>query len=307
MIVTLTFNPAVDHTVWVERLLPGTVHRVREAQLDPAGKGINASRMAHRLGAPTVAFGLTAGETGRLIERALDAERVPHHFVHIPGESRIDTTVVDGAGAASGFYGIGPTAPADRLEMLFGHVRLWLPVTRVLVLAGSLLPGMPEGAYEPYVKAARERGVFVILDTHGAPLRRGLAGGPDLIKPNLLEAEGLLGRKLPDLAAVTLAARELAKHAGAAIVSMGERGAICVQGERAFRLTPPRVVQTSSVGSGDAMLAGIAVAISRGQPLEAGLRLGAAAGAATAQGRGTALGSAEATERLLPQVKLEAV
>ncbi|HUB07040.1 MAG TPA: PfkB family carbohydrate kinase, partial [Myxococcales bacterium] len=194
MILTLTFNPAVDQTSWIDRLVPGTVHRVRETQLDPAGKGINVSRMAHRLGAPTVAFGLAAGDTGRLIERALEAERVPHHFVQIPGESRIDTTIVDAAGVASSFYGIGPPAPPDRLEALFEHVRLWLPVTRVLVLAGSLLPGIPLDAYARYVHAARERGVFVILDSHGGALRRGLEAGPDLIKPNLVEAQGLLGR-----------------------------------------------------------------------------------------------------------------
>ena len=305
MILTLTFNPAVDQTAWIDRLVPGTVHRVTESQLDPAGKGINVSRMAHRLGASTVAFGFVAGDTGRLIERALDGEKVQHHFVRIPGQSRIDTTVVEASGTASSFYGVGPPVLHESIDALSALVRAWVPVARVLVLAGSLLPGIPENAYAAYVRAAREKGVFVILDSHGGPLRLGLEAGPDLIKPNLGEAEGLLGRKLSDLAAVEAAARELAGRAGTAIISMGSRGAICARERRAWRILPPRVKQTSSVGSGDAMLAGIAVALSRDQELPAALRLGAAAGAATAESRGTALATADHVERLLGAVQIE--
>src|SRR5208282_3665007 len=121
----------------------------------------------HRLGKPTVAFGFVAGEIGQLIEKSLDAEGVQHHFVRVPGQSRIDTTVVD-AGGASGFYGGGPAVTREHLEALFAHFQSWLPVAKVAVLAGSLLPGMPESFYVEYVRAAKARGVFVILDAHGA-------------------------------------------------------------------------------------------------------------------------------------------
>ncbi len=307
MILTLTCNPAMDQTVWVDRYVPGTVHRVRETQLDPAGKGINVARMAHRLGAPTVAFGFAAGEIGQMLEKSLDAEQVQHHFVRVPGQSRIDTTVVDGAGVASSFYGGGPTVAREHLDALFAHFQAWLPIAGVVVLAGSLAPGAPDNFYADYIKAARARGAFVILDAHGAALQRGLEARPDLIKPNLVEAEGLLGRHLSDQSAVEQATRELGERAGTAIISMGARGALCVTGSRVLRIVPPRVKQTSSVGSGDAMLAGIAVAISRGRPLVDGLRLGAAAGAATAMARGTKLGTAKQVEELMEAVTVEEV
>ncbi len=116
MIITLTLNPAVDQTIFVRRLEPGEVNRFAEAQLDPAGKGINVARMAQRLGWPTIAFGFLAGEIGLLAERALDAEGVAYHFVRVPGQTRLNVTVVDQAtGTATSFYGPGPAVEPEHV------------------------------------------------------------------------------------------------------------------------------------------------------------------------------------------------
>lgn len=308
MIVTLTPNPAVDQTLWIDRLEPGTVHRVLEAQVDPAGKGINVSRMAHRLGWPTIAFGFLAGDTGNIVEKALEAEGVQHHFVRVPGQTRINVTVVDGQGAATSFFGAGTLVPAGAVSALDDLLRFWLQGGRVLVLAGSLPPGLPEDTYATYVRAARERGLTVILDADGAALRHGAAAGPDLIKPNVVEAERLLGRKLPDVEAVVLGARELIERGvGAVIVSMGADGAICARGSSTWRIRPPEVERRSTVGSGDAMVAGLAVALARGDGMEEGLRLGTAAGAATAMTAGTALGTAADVATVLGRVRIEVI
>src|SRR5262245_15447990 len=109
MILTLTANPVVDETLTVDALVPGTIHRPGAAHLDPAGKGINVSRMAHRLGWPTIAFGFLAGETGDTVERALELEGVQYHFVRVAGHTRINVTVVEGSGRATSFCAPGPT------------------------------------------------------------------------------------------------------------------------------------------------------------------------------------------------------
>ncbi len=306
MIISLTPNPAVDQTSWVTRLEPGHIHRVRETHVDPAGKGINASRMAHRLGWPTIAFGFVAGDTGNIVERALAAESVPYHFVRVPGQTRVNHTVVDEDGKATSFYAEGPEVPAVARETLDAMLEFWLQVGRVLVLAGSLPPGVPDDTYATYVRAARDRGLFVVLDTHGEPLRRGIEARPDLIKPNRTEAEHLLGRSLPDEKAVIDAAGELtARGAGAVVISMGAEGAIAAQGEHRWRIIPPKIVARSTVGSGDSMVAGVAVALARGDALHEGLQLGTAAGAATAASTGTALGAAKDVGELLPRVRIE--
>jgi len=308
MIITLTPNPAVDQTSWVERLEPGTIHRVLDTQIDPAGKGINVSRMVHRLGWPTIAFGFAAGETGNIIQEALANEDVQYHFVRIPGQTRVSVTIVDRAGQATSFFASGPQVPPSSLASLGSLLRFWVQAGRVLVLAGSLPPGVPEDIYASYVHAARERGVKVILDADGAALRHGVCARPDLIKPNVAEAERLTGEKLPDQGAIIRAARGLAANGiGIVVISMGARGAICVQGEHAWRALPPKVERRSTVGSGDAMVAGLAVALARGEGIEHGLRLGTSAGAATAMTPGTALGTAEDVCRLVPQVQIEAL
>jgi 1-phosphofructokinase len=306
MIITLTLNPAVDQTCWVDRLEPGRAHRVRESQIDPAGKGVNVSRMVHRLGWPTIAFGFLAGETGNIIEKALHAEGVQHHVVRVPGRTRVNVTVVDGGGASTSFFGEGPEIPAGELASLDEMVRFWLQGGRVLVIAGSLPPGVPEGAYASYVRAARERGVRVVLDADGAALRDGVRAGPDLVKPNVAEAERLLERRLPHEAAILDGAKEIVRRGVAiVVVSMGARGAICAAKDRAWRIRPPAVERRSAVGSGDAMVAGLAVGLARGDDLPAALRLGTAAGAATAASAGTALGTPEEVSARLAGVAVE--
>lgn len=304
MILTLTLNPAVDQTLWVERFVPGTVHRPTESQLDAAGKGVNVSRMAHRLGAPTIAFGFLGGETGHIVESLLDEERVQHHFVAVPGRTRIDVTIIDRAsGEASSFFDAGPRVTSDRLRILEEMLEIWLGAARVLVLAGSLPPGADPSIYSRLVHRAHEHGVDTIVDADGEPLRDACSAAPTVIKPNRSEAERLLGRTIRDEAEAVAAARELSRR-GAVVLSLGRQGAIVARRTEAWFVTPPPVPTRSTVGSGDSLVAGIAVALDRGEDLLTGVRLGTAAGAATAASPGTALGTAEETRRLFPQVRM---
>jgi 1-phosphofructokinase family hexose kinase len=308
MILTLTLNPAVDQTLWVPELAVGEVNRPHDSQLDPAGKGINVSRMAHRLGWPTLAFGFVAGDIGHIMERALDEERVHNHLVRIPGQTRINTTIVDEkSGSATSLYGPGPPVQhADVLE-LDRTLTFWLQAGRILVVAGTLLPGTAEDYYADLITRARAAGVKTILDSDGEAQRRAVTARPYLIKPNREEASRLLGRPLPDLPSVVAGAHEIRARYGVEVVilSLGKEGAVCVTGDRALRAIPPEVERRSTVGSGDSLVAGIAVALARGEDLEQGLRLGTAAGAATAMSSGTALGTPADIAILLPRVQIE--
>ncbi|MCL5962151.1 MAG: 1-phosphofructokinase [Chloroflexi bacterium] len=307
MIITLTPNPAVDQTIFVDRLEVGEVNRFRESQLDPAGKGINVSRVAHRLRWPTIAFGFLAGEIGLIAEKALDDEGVQHHFVRVPGQTRINVTIIDEINhTGTSLYGPGPPVDQEHRARLDDLIQFWLQSGRVLVLAGSLPPGMPEDAYATYVRLAHSKGVNTILDTDGVPLLQGADAKPYLIKPNVAEAERLLGRSLPDLEAVVQGAKELASRGIAVVViSMGVEGAICAHDGKIWQAMPPKVQRRSTVGSGDSLVAGLAVALARGEDIVEGLRLGTAAGAATAMTPGTALGTPDEVVALLPQVQVK--
>jgi 1-phosphofructokinase family hexose kinase len=307
MIVTFTPNPAVDQTLFVTGLKFGEVNRARESELSPAGKGINVSRVAHRLGWPTMAFGFLAGDIGDVAQNALDAEGVQSHFARVPGQTRINVSIADEAsGACTSVSCPGPTVTAEHLAELEGMLRFWLQATKVLVLAGSLPAGVPDDTYARIIDTASRQGVCTVLDADGEPLRLGVEATPYLIKPNRAEAERLLGRPLPDLEAVADGARELsARGIGVVVISMGADGAVCVEGGRARRAVSPKVEVRSTVGSGDSLVAGLCVGIARGDGIVEGLRLGTAAGAATAMTPGTELGSAEEIAALVAQVQVE--
>lgn len=308
MIITLTPNPAIEQIVIVDRLEPGVKNRVPESQLDPAGKGVDVARVTHRLDWPTIAFGIAAGGVGAMVEGALADEGVEHHFIRVPGETRINVTIVErSADRITALHGSGPTVGREHAAKLEHLVRSWLRAARVLVLGGSLPPGMRPDAYAGYIRIARALGVRTVLDAEGEPLRLGLTTRPDLVKPNVSEAEALLGRRLPDIAAVVEGAREIAAYGiEAVVISMGPRGAVCVQNGRAWRAHSPGGRPADNVfGSGDSMIAGLAVGLARDEGIVDALRLGTAAGAATANVPGIALATAENIEALLPRVEIE--
>jgi 1-phosphofructokinase family hexose kinase len=305
MIVTLTANPAVDQTMLVHEVVLGSINRATDIHLDPAGKGINVSRVVHRLEWPTVALGFLGGETGHIVRSALDAEGVDHRFVSVPGRTRVNITVREEDGRATGVYGPGPAVTPRHLDEVDNLLDEW-KMADVVVLAGSLPPGAPDDWYARLIRRAHASDVTTVRDTHGTALRRGIDAAPRIIKPNVSEAEELLGRTLGDVTQVVGAARELAERCGGtAIVSMGAEGAVCAQDSDAWLVVPPRIETRSTVGSGDSFIAGLSVALARGDALLEGFRLGAACGAATAASGGTSLASAQAVAELLPSVRIE--
>lgn len=307
MVVTVTLNPAVDQTLFLDGLAVGEINRARASQLDPAGKGINVSRVVDRLGWPTVAFGFVAGEVGEIVRRALDAEGVQQHFVTVPGQTRLNVHVVEEwQRQETSIHAPGPEIAQEHWRELHGLLDFWLRAARVLVLAGSIPQGLPDTIYADLVAEANRAGVKTILDADGEPLRLGVAAKPYLIKPNADEAAALLGRPLTDLPAILAGARELCNQGiRVVVISMGAQGAICAEGKQAWRVTPPPVEAHSNVGSGDSLVAGLAVALSRDEPILEGMRLGTAAGAATAMTPGTALGTASEVQALLPGVQVQ--
>ncbi len=307
MILTLTLNPAIDKTIIVSKFALGQVHRVSKSYLDPAGKGINVSRLADRMGCPSIAFGFLAGEMGLLNQRVLQEEGVQSHFVRVPGQTRLNVTVYDeDTATGTSFYDSGPTVEQVHLAKLEDDIKPWFPACKVLVVAGSMPPGVPDSVYADYITLAHSTGTKTILDSDGQPMRLGIKARPYLIKPNLGEMERLVGRTLPDTSSVIDAAREVqAEGVEVVIVSMGAQGAICSYQDQVWRAIPPQVELRSTVGSGDSMVAGLAVSIARKETVIEGLRLGTAAGAATAMVQGSTLGTHADVQRLLGQVRIE--
>jgi 1-phosphofructokinase family hexose kinase len=313
VIITVTLNAAVDKTMAVPNFQPGRRHRTVDQTTTPGGKGVNVARVLKTLGQPVIATGLAGGAAGLRIVEQLTEMSVLSDFVRIRDESRTNTALIDPTtGQQTEVNERGPNVGAAEID-LFEEKLLYLAKGASLcVFAGSLPRGVDVEVYGRLIREVRRLGVTTIVDTDGDPLLRAVRAEPDVISPNVLEAEELVGYEFASDEDQLLAVREM--------VSMGAREAImtvpdgCVAQvvpddgvPRLLRVTTPAVEATATIGSGDAFLAGYVSARYTGRPAADCLAYGVACGAESTQHLGAGVVEPEAVERLLGEVRVTPV
>ncbi|WP_239152791.1 1-phosphofructokinase family hexose kinase [Virgisporangium aurantiacum] len=257
----MTLNPALDLTYTVDEMVQHATNRVHTVLERAGGKGINVARVLHAAGETVVATGLLGGATGARVADLLAADGVRADFVAIGAETRRTVVVVDPADA-TGLWEPGPTITAGEWDAFRTRYEDLLDGVAVVVLSGSLPPGLPQDAYATLVRIAARRGVTTLLDAGGDALRHGVAAGPDLAKPNVAELRALEpGSDTPAAAAAVLRA-----GARAVVVSDGPRGLLALTGTGAWRAVPPEVVAGNPTGAGDACAAALARGLRDGTP-----------------------------------------
>jgi 1-phosphofructokinase len=261
MIVTLTPNPGLDRTMQLERLVRGSVNRAAGGRVDPGGKGINVSRALSAHGIKTTAVIPLGGPDGTVLSELLAATGVVVRAVHVTGGVRTNVTVAEPDGTTTKLNEPGPELSQAEIEELTAAVLECAAPGTWVVACGSLPLGVPDTFYADLIAPLHARGARVAVDSSGAAMRAVLAGSggslPDLIKPNLEELMEAVGRPLPTLGAVVEAAQELrARGVATVLTSLGADGAVLVDASGAVygdaRVDKP----LSTVGAGDALLAG---------------------------------------------------
>lgn len=309
MIITVTLNAALDVTYRVPSLRPHTTHRVLDTVERPGGKGVNVARVLAALGHRTAVTGFVGGPAGDELRRGLTA--VPHAalltdaLVPVAGTTRRTVGVVDEmSGDTTMFNEPGPTvSPAEWAAFLRRYGELLASgEAEAVALCGSLPPGVPVGAYAELVREARGAGVYVLLDTSGEPLRRGLAARPDLIKPNADELAGLTGFSEPARAAGDARRR----GARAVAASLGAEGMLAVTEEGVWRATPPARLAGNPTGAGDSAVAGLLSGQAEGLPWPRRLARAVALSAATVVAPSAGEFDRAGYEELLPKVEVTA-
>ncbi|RSD16407.1 1-phosphofructokinase family hexose kinase [Amycolatopsis eburnea] len=256
MIVTVTPNAALDVTYTVDGLVPDAVHRARDVRHRAGGKGVNVARVLHALGADVHAIATAGGPTGSALAAELGAAGLAAELVPIGGETRRTTTVLSAVdGSVTLFNEPGPAVTAMEWALLTERVRRRDP--EVLVCAGSLPPGAPADGYARLIEGRKS-----VLDTSGPALLAGLAGRPAVVKPNAAELREVTGLDDP-----ARAARELMRAgAGAVVVSLGADGLLAVTPAGTWRATPSGPLSGNATGAGDAVVAALALGLSRLEP-----------------------------------------
>lgn len=303
-VVTLTLNPALDLHEEVAEPRLHALNRASRGTFEPSGKGINVARALHELGLEVTAVAPLGGPLGRLIREALEAQGLSLRACAVAGETRLNVKIADRAGRTTEFNLPGSALSGEEQRRVWDALRSEARPGSWVVLAGSLPPGVPATLYGDWTRALQAQGATVLLDAGGEALRGALASGPFLIKPNREEAQAALGSPIRTRQDALDAARRL-RELGARQValSLGAQGALLL-GEEAVFATPPEVVVRSTVGCGDALLAGLIASLRWGRGWQGAARFATAYAAARAQHGGPAFGAAGRAQPLLDAVQL---
>ena len=298
-IVTLTMNPAIDLSVVVDRVIADAKLRCRDVRRDPGGGGINVARAVTRLGGEVRAIYPAGGSGGAMLTELLARERVQAVCIEVAEPLRENLTALEEETRRQ-FRFVMPGAALGAGEQQRLLERALDPPPAFLVVSGSLPPGVAPAFVAGLAERAREVGTKLILDTSGDALREGLAGRVYLVKPNRRELSQIAGRELRGDHEIETIARGILERGEAQVivVSLGAAGVLVVTASMVLRIRSPDVPIRSRVGAGDCTVAGITLALARGEALATAVRLGVAAGAAAVMTPGTELCRREDAERL---------
>lgn len=306
MILTLVPNPSLDKVSIVPGFAAGGAFHALQVRRFPGGKGFHFARALRTLGETPLLVCPLGGETGQLVNRLALDEGFACDFFHSAYETRTGQVIFDPqTWRITELYEPGPTFEQDDWQQVAAKVRNHLPESRMLVVCGSIPPGVPDQSVAEIVRQSAELGCPTLLDTYGPHLAAALAARPAVVKINQHEAGHLLQRVIATpTAALDAAARIQAAGAQAVVITLGAQGAVGLSPQgQSFALTTPPVESLFPVGSGDSFFAGLAFALSKGEPLVRAACWGIAAGCANTLSIGPGVLDKSDVLRLLDQVQ----
>ena len=307
MILTVTLNAAVDRTVAVPNFRLARRHRAVESRTVAGGKGINVARALTLLGRPVIAAGFVGGPTGTRVLEQLREESVLTDFTRIAAETRINMAVIDPtSGDQTEINERGPAVSPEEVKRLFERIGYLSSGAKICVLAGSLPPGAGDDLYARLIADLSRRGVAVVLDAEGEAMMEGVRAGASMVTPNEREAEELVGQEFSDGGDLATGLHELVRLGATEAAITRPEGCVAAVGEgaeqRLLEVHTEPLEPVSTVGSGDAFLAGYVAARYEGRSAEDCLAYGVACGAESTQHFGAGTVDRNQVERLLGEV-----
>lgn len=305
-IATVSLNPAVDQTVRLSRFRVEAVNRGSTIRFDPGGKGVNVASFLADSGLPVVITGFLGRENAGLFEDLFQRKNIEDRCIRIPGQTRIGVKIVDeGARQTTDINLPGLTPTPEAVDLLMQTLRQMTTACDTFVLTGSLPPGVPADLYARIIRLLHEAGARCLLDSSGAGLREGVRAVPEIVKPNRVELEELAGDSVGDEEGVLSAAQQLIDTGvELVVVSLGRNGALFVTPDESLHAVPPEAAVQSTVGAGDALVAGLLVGQKRGLSIAECARLATAYSVGVITSPNSQLPDQAALEALISQVQI---
>lgn len=307
MIVTVTMNPAIDKTLDIGTFEHGGLNRIKHVEMDAGGKGINVSKTIHELGGESIVTGFIAGNSGKIIESVMKEKNIVSDFVEVEGETRTNTKVYEESGALTELNEPGPVISEEDLQALLAKLEGYASENTLFVLAGSVPGGVEKDTYKRIIEMVHKKGAKVLLDADGELFTKALDAQPDIIKPNRVELQQYAGLDYmaSEQEIIEIADGLMKKDISNIVVSMGKSGAIFLQKDQKIKCQGLKVKAHSTVGAGDAMVAGLAYAWDQKLSLEETVKLCMAVSAGAVTTIGTKPPSRDVVEELKQQVIIE--
>ncbi len=308
MILVMCANAGIDRTYDVENFAVGVHHTPRRFRADAGGKGVNVARGLRALGEEPLVLGFAGGLARKFVSDRLASEGIVSELVPIGEESRLCINIIDRANKRqTQLDEMPPLVTPEEVARLKRQWSRLLERATIAIISGSTPRGVPLSFYRELIQIARTHRVPVILDARDQLLAAAIDAKPEVVKPNHAELETLMDRPLSVPEGVLGAAVELlARGVRIVIASLGNSGAIiATPGQGCYWARSPQVEFVSSVGAGDALVAGFAAASSRREPLEDRIRLSIASAAAVVSTFGAAIEKLEDVEKLRGGVAIQ--
>lgn len=296
MISVLSLNPCYDKCLALPVLSRTTLNRAEVREVRLGGKGINVARVFSAFSADAVLVGFDySGEPVRQAFSSL----LPCRLIKVDAQLRVNVRIEEASGHVIDINERGAFVTEEQLSALEDRLLCQCEKGDYVALCGSLPPGVPASAYARLCVRLREKGCFVAVDCDGAALQAAVSATPSLIKPNAPEFEALTGVSVRDRGAVLAACRALhAKGVGMVCLSLGALGALLSLPDRAFVCPAAAVEGKGTLGAGDSLLAGLLMALERGERPEEALRFASAVAGASVMLPGSKLCRREDALRL---------
>lgn len=281
MITTVTLNPAIDRTLTVDNLRTGEVNRILSVSENMGGKGLNVSKVLHALSVETTAIGWIGNKNIAETNELMKPLEFHKEFLEIESVTRTNTKIIDrGKKQTTDLNEAGFSVKASDLRKFNERLKTWAMRSDYTVLSGSLPTGLPADAYRKIMMEHAQLTEFV-LDTDGQALAEGVKAHPFLIKPNLDELNKAFDKSLKTNEEIIAYCRTMIEtyDIGMILVSIGKDGSLLITEDTAYHASALNIDVNSTVGAGDAMLAGFLAGLSRSLALDECLRMANGCGA----------------------------